>query len=85
MTPQALGERPFRCPICNKIVAIFLTGSSFEICIRCSRCKTTMIIACNEEIPAVVRLLRALQLKEQQFQVEKQYPVGDHQVMEATG
>lgn len=87
-TPQAMGERPFRCPICNKIVAIFLTGSSYEICMRCNRCKSTIIVACNEEIPAVVRDLRKLQIKEQQYSASKKYPIDedyDDQVMEAAG
>lgn len=71
---ESMGIKEFRCQICNKKLILSLTGSSFELILQCSRCKTIiMVFSPEEEIPIVVRKMRELQLKQQKKQATEQF------------
>lgn len=48
---------PFRCHNCHKKLAINLVGSKYQVEFVCPRCKTYIIVKCNESIPFAEKIL----------------------------
>jgi len=48
---EMAGEKPFKCYNCKKTLITDLRGSNYSITLKCSRCKTEIIIKCKEVIP----------------------------------
>jgi len=51
--PEMFSGGPFRCYNCDKLLAANLTGSVFELHLKCPRCKAEIRIKCGEPIPFV--------------------------------
>lgn len=54
-TKQFEGERPFRCPRCNKLVIADIVGE-FKLSIVCVRCHAKLTLEVTEPLPATLLL-----------------------------
>lgn len=73
MTEQAKGNKPFKCPICNKMLIVTLVGSTYELILSCSRCKSLVAVTSNVELPILVEHMRELQRRRQVGKIKEQY------------
>lgn len=49
-TKQYEGERPFRCPRCNRLAAVDIQGE-FKLIITCNRCHAKLTLEVSEPLP----------------------------------
>ncbi len=52
-TKQMERGGPFHCFNCGKKLTIKVTGTEYELRLKCPRCKTYFFIKCNEKIPFI--------------------------------
>ncbi len=50
-TKSMLGEKPFRCYVCGKVLLVAIEGE-YEIRLNCPRCKTCIVLICRSPIPS---------------------------------
>ena len=49
-TPQMEGEKPFKCYVCNKMLAVDIQGE-YTIKLQCPRCKTRITLETKAPLP----------------------------------
>lgn len=49
------GERPFRCPRCNKLAVADIQGE-FKLVIVCSRCHAKLTLEVEQPLPAALAM-----------------------------
>lgn len=54
-TKAFLGQRPFRCPRCNKVALVDVQGTC-RLVLVCSRCKSRVTLETAEPLPAELAL-----------------------------
>lgn len=54
-TPAMEGEKPFKCYVCGRMLAIDLEGE-YTIKLHCSRCKTKITLETKKPIPDVLMM-----------------------------
>lgn len=55
LTKQFEGERPFRCPRCNKLVAVDVQGE-FKLVVVCVRCRARLTLEVGEALPPALAM-----------------------------
>lgn len=55
LTREYKGERPFRCPRCNKMAAVDIQGE-FRLVIICARCHAKLTLETEEALPPVLAM-----------------------------
>lgn len=49
-TPEIKGEAPFKCYVCNKLLAADISGD-YKIVLTCRRCKTKITLETEKALP----------------------------------
>jgi hypothetical protein len=49
-TPAIQGERPFRCYVCGKMLAVSIEGE-YRVRLQCHRCKTKITLETVKPLP----------------------------------
>lgn len=52
-TPAMKGEKPFKCYVCSKMLAVELEGE-YTIKLKCPRCQTQITLETKKPIPSVL-------------------------------
>lgn len=50
LTPQWQGEKPFRCHVCGRMLALDIQGSLLQVVLHCVRCKSLIIVRVPAEL-----------------------------------